>query len=78
VIDKLIAEVISEHRKMESLILDLEKTDDLENTLDELGQLLEKHIRKEERELFTEIEIVLSEDELKTISDKLDDSRKQK
>jgi len=78
VIDKLIAEVISEHRKMESLILDLEKTDDLGNTLDELGQLLEKHIRKEERELFTEIEIVLSEDELKTISDKLNDSRKQK
>jgi hemerythrin-like domain-containing protein len=77
VVDKLIAEVISEHRKMEKLFRDLEKTDQLENLLDELGWLLEKHIRKEERELFTEIEIVLSEDELKTISDKINKSRKK-
>ena len=76
-VDKLIAEIISEHRKMESLVGDLEKTEQLENVLDELGWLLEKHIRKEERDLFMEIEIVLSEDELKIISDKLNDSRNQ-
>jgi len=75
VVDKLIAEVISEHRKMEALIRDLEKTDQLENVLDELGWLLEKHIRKEERELFMEIEKVLSENELKVISEKISQSR---
>ncbi len=70
-VDNLIVEIISEHRKMESLIKDLEKTDQLENVLDELGWLLEKHIRKEERELFVEIEKVLSDDELKIIGTKL-------
>ena len=71
-VDKLIVEIISEHRKMEALINDLEKTDNLESVLDELGWLLEKHIRKEERELFVEIEKVLSEDELNIIAKKLD------
>jgi iron-sulfur cluster repair protein YtfE (RIC family) len=70
-VDKLINEIISEHRKMESLVGDLEKTDQLENVLDELGNLLEKHIRKEERELFVEIENLLSETELNSISNRL-------
>ena len=74
-LDGKIAEIISEHRKMESLIKDLEKTDQLKNVLDELGWLLEKHIRKEERELFMEIEKVLSDDELKVISEKISQSR---
>jgi len=66
-VDKLIEEIISEHRKMVSLINELNKTDQPENVLDELGWLLEKHIRKEERELFGEIEKVLSNDELNII-----------
>jgi len=70
-VDKLIEEIISEHRNMESLIKELHETDQLENVLDELGWLLEKHIRKEERELFVEIEKVLSEDELEKIGKKL-------
>ena len=74
-LDKKIAEIISEHRKMETLIRDLEKTDQLENVLDEFGQLLEKHIRKEERELFVEIEKVLSEEELQVISEEISRSR---
>jgi iron-sulfur cluster repair protein YtfE (RIC family) len=75
--DKLISEIISEHRKMESLVSELEKAKHVEHLLDELGQLLEKHIRKEERELFVEIEKVLSDDELKVISDKISQSRKE-
>jgi iron-sulfur cluster repair protein YtfE (RIC family) len=77
-LDKMIGKIILEHRKMETLVKDLGKTDQLENVLDEFGCLLEKHIRKEERELFAEIEKVLSEDELKIISGKLIDSRKHK
>jgi len=77
-LDKLIAEVISEHRKMESLVSNLETTNRLEDVLDELGKLLETHIRKEERELFAEIENVLSETELSVISENLIESRKKK
>jgi hemerythrin-like domain-containing protein len=75
-LDKKIAEIISEHRKMELLVKDLEKTLQLENVLDEFGWLLEKHIRKEERELFMEIEKVLSEEELQVISEEISNSRK--
>ena len=70
-VDKLIVEIIFEHRKMESLIIELETADQLENVLDELGWLLEKHIRKEERELFVEIEKLLSEEELLKIGKEL-------
>jgi len=75
-LDRKIAEIISEHRKMESLIKDLEKTDQLQNVLDELGWLLEKHIRKEERDVFMEIENVLTEEELQVISEEISQSRK--
>jgi hemerythrin-like domain-containing protein len=77
-LDRMFAEIIAEHRKMESLIKDLEKTDQLENVLDELGWLLEKHIRKEERELFMEIEKVLTDEELKIVSESISNSRTQK
>ena len=70
-IDNLIENIISEHRKMESLISDLNNTDNLEFVLNELGILLEKHIRKEERELFVEIEKLLSEEELLKIGKEL-------
>jgi iron-sulfur cluster repair protein YtfE (RIC family) len=77
-VNKRIDEIISEHRKMELLIEDLEKTDQLENVLDELGWLLEKHIRKEERELFIEIEKVLTDEELKIVSKSISNSRTQR
>lgn len=77
IVDSLITEVISEHREMESLVSELEKTNRLADVLDELGRLLEKHIRTEERELFVEIEKVLTEAELADISKKITDSRNQ-
>ncbi|MBE0571387.1 MAG: hemerythrin domain-containing protein [Ignavibacteriaceae bacterium] len=77
-VDNMISEIISEHRKMESLVNELDKTQELEYILDELGQILEKHIRKEERELFVEIEKNLSEAELNDLSEKLKASRIRK
>jgi iron-sulfur cluster repair protein YtfE (RIC family) len=77
-LDKQIAEIVSEHRKMETLVCELEKTNHLEDVLDELGNLLEKHIRTEERELFVEIEKSLSEEELVSIADRLSLSRQNK
>lgn len=75
-IDGLISEIISEHRQIETLIDKLNKNSDIENTMNELGWLLEKHIRKEERVLFVEIENVLSAIELNSISEKIQESRK--
>ena len=70
-LDNMISEIISEHRKMETMVNELENTTNLEDLLSELGQLLEKHIRKEERELFVEIEKMLSEEELLKIGKQL-------
>ncbi len=67
-VDKLIEEIISEHKKIKSLVDSLKTTNEYEDILDELGNLLESHIRKEERKLFPEIESVLSQDELENIS----------
>lgn len=75
-IDRLISEIISEHRQIETLIDKLNTNSDIENNMNELGWLLEKHIRKEERELFVEIEKVLSISELNSISEKIKESRK--
>ena len=76
-VDKLIEEVISEHRKMESLVKDLMRKSDVTDLLDELGRLLEKHIRKEERKLFPKIEEILSQEELIVIGEKLSSSKQQ-
>lgn len=78
IVDRLISEVISEHRRMEELVEELTGSDNIEDILDDFGILLEKHIRKEERELFFEIEKVLTDDELKSISEKINNSRKGK
>jgi iron-sulfur cluster repair protein YtfE (RIC family) len=70
-LDKLISEIISEHRRMERLINALENNDNLESKMDELGWLLEQHIRKEERELFPAIEEILTEGQLSELKTKL-------
>jgi len=60
-VDELIAEIIAEHRRVEELIGDLNEGKEIINTLDTLGVILEKHIRKEERELFELLQEKLSE-----------------
>jgi iron-sulfur cluster repair protein YtfE (RIC family) len=74
-VDELVKEIISEHRRMESLINDLKKNNDVVDLLDEFGRLLENHIRKEERVLFPKIEEILSEEEIVRIGEKLTVSR---
>lgn len=75
--DQLITGVVEEHRRIEGLIGDLSSSGpekegkDLVSTLDTLGILLEKHIRKEERELFELLQEKLSDEILKRIADEL-------
>jgi iron-sulfur cluster repair protein YtfE (RIC family) len=70
-IDIMINEIVDEHRTMEKLVNEIEKTIELENVLDEFGWLLEKHIRKEERNLFPAIEKILTEGDLSELKTKL-------
>ena len=70
-IDKLIQELISEHRELETKINSLNTVSDLVNALNETGYLLESHIRKEERQLFQLIQENLTEKELSVLEKKL-------
>lgn len=49
-------EIIAEHIELKVGFLSLAKTDELVNALNNLGVALEKHIRKEERILFPQIQ----------------------
>jgi len=77
-IDELIEEIKTEHKNIKQLINWLESDEDVENTLDELGNILESHIRKEERDLFMKIQEILTEDELTSIEKQLTGSRRLK
>ena len=57
-IDKLIEEVLEEHKIIKSLVKKLDIASDAESILDQLGNTLEQHIRKEERNLFVKIQTV--------------------
>ncbi len=77
-IDNLFEEIITEHKKIKQLINRLESDEDIENILDELGSILESHIRKEERILFGKIQEILTEDELTALENQLNGSRQHK
>lgn len=68
--DKAIDAILTEHREIHNLVSRIGKSSDYENLLDELGKKLEVHIRKEERELFPQIEELLSEKELSELEKK--------
>jgi iron-sulfur cluster repair protein YtfE (RIC family) len=61
--DVLIEELISDHRNIARLVSSLNETN-LVEALNELGDLLDVHIRKEERILFEKIPQLFSADEL--------------
>ncbi len=59
-IDTLLDRMLDDHKKISLLIDKLKAGNDNENTLDQLGNLLEGHIRMEERKLFERIQSVCS------------------
>ena len=69
-IDMLIDELINEHKEIKQKIDKLKIQDDLQNSLNDLGNFLEKHIRKEERILFQKLQESCL-DELEEIEDKI-------
>jgi len=74
-IGELVTEILSEHRILKTSILALKNNIILIDEMDKIGFLLEAHIRKEERNLFEKIPQVLSEEELKIIKQKFDQTR---
>ncbi len=66
-LDRLLKVMIDDHRQVNKLIDEIKIGNDVENTLDKLGYLLEHHIRMEERELFDKIQNVCSQDILNQI-----------
>ena len=74
-IDELFEEIISEHKKIKLLVVQLESGENKSDILNELGVLLETHIRKEERNLFMKIQAILTKEELTSVEKKLIQSR---
>lgn len=66
-IDSLFEEIFEEHNLIKDLVLSLNEDSNHKDTLDKLGNLLTKHIRKEERHLFPLIEEALTDDELENL-----------
>lgn len=67
-LDAVCAEVRAEHDAMRALVTDLARPEltaaETDERLDRLGELLEAHVRKEERTLYEGVQEVLSEREL--------------
>jgi iron-sulfur cluster repair protein YtfE (RIC family) len=70
-IDKLFEEMIVEHKNIERAVESLKENTDIEDKLNEIGLMLQDHIRKEEKILFEKIQDELSEDELQKLEEEL-------
>lgn len=74
-LDSLILEIMNEHIILKNKIQGLNENPDLSDQLDEIGKILELHVRKEERILFEKTQSILSEEKLNDIKNKFDSSR---
>ncbi len=66
-IEEIALEIKYEHEQLTQLFVSLDKTADLETTMDTLGKALEAHVRKEERILFPLIQQHCPEEILNSI-----------
>ncbi len=74
--DAIVDELIEQHRDLEALIERLAASPAKEQIalLTTFGELLSRHIRVEERQLFQQIQERLSEEELKSLGARIDES----
>lgn len=70
-IDSIVDQLYNEHKLIKGLVKRLQKDNDKEEILNELGNLLTQHIRKEERDLFEQLQNVLTKEELDNLADQL-------
>lgn len=74
-LDNLISEILNEHIILKERILSLVDNPNLVDHLNEIGNILGEHVRKEERIVFEKAQTILSDEELKIIENKFDESR---
>ncbi|MCP5064250.1 MAG: hemerythrin domain-containing protein [Ignavibacteriae bacterium] len=71
--NELIKRMLDEHQQFEQLVNKLSsKSENLKEALSDFSELLNDHIRFEERELFPYVEECLTDNELKQIGNKLE------
>jgi hemerythrin-like domain-containing protein len=70
-IDEMVEELKNEHIEIQHQVNALPFVADPEMAMDKAGRLIERHIRKEERELFEMIQKEFSEEELAMLGEKL-------
>lgn len=74
-LDAACEEVVEEHARLRAMIEELRApttpADRLEGVLDAFGALLESHVRKEERVLYTGVQDALDETELRALGPRL-------
>lgn len=70
-LDKLMQDMVTEHRELDQLFNSINEQDDLALHLDKLGRAMEVHIRKEERQIFPLIQDSCSDEILRTIAETL-------
>ncbi len=72
--DQVVDDLIAQHRKLEKLVERIAAATDSDRIplLREFGELLHRHIRIEERQLFQEIQAKLDEDQLATLGKEID------
>jgi iron-sulfur cluster repair protein YtfE (RIC family) len=70
-IDRLLDDMVTQHRKIEKIVKSLKNNKNLINKLDKLGIALENHIKQEESVLFPKIQETLSRQELESLAKKL-------
>ena len=73
--DELVQKAIDDHKQIKHQLVELYKIsgDDAKKGLHRLADLIDNHIRYEERELFPHFEKMLSEEQLDTIGKRLDE-----
>jgi hemerythrin-like domain-containing protein len=76
-IDMLIAEIKQEHIELKVLFAAISEEPNAEELLNKIGQMLESHIRKEERLLFQKLQSVIDDEKLDIIEEKLNSAVKQ-
>ncbi len=69
-LDKLIDKVLAEHKMIKEAAENLRNGDPVEN-LDKFGEMLNNHVRLEEREVFQKIQEVVPEEELNKLIGKI-------
>ena len=66
--DEIFKHLVKEHDAIRDIIKLLKHGQDLEENLDRFGNLLEEHIKNEERNFFPKIQRILSEDALEKLA----------